>query len=35
MGLFLNLLEPLVAAAARRAVRRDLANQKAVLEARH
>jgi hypothetical protein len=33
-GLFLNLLEPLVTAAARRAVRRDLANLKAVLEAR-
>lgn len=32
-GLFLNLLEPLVTAAARRAVRRDLANLKAVLEA--
>lgn len=33
-GLFLNLLEPLVTAAARRAVRRDLANLKAVIEAR-
>jgi hypothetical protein len=33
-GLFLNLLEPLVTAAARRAVRRDLANLKKVLEAR-
>jgi hypothetical protein len=33
-GLFLNLLEPVVTAAARRAVKRDLANLKAVLEAR-
>lgn len=33
-GLFLNLLEPLVNAAARRAVTRDLANLKEVLEGR-
>ena len=32
-GLFLNLLEPLVSAAAKRAARRDLTNLKAVLEA--
>jgi hypothetical protein len=32
-GLFFNLLEPLVTAAAKRAARRDLANLKAVLEA--
>jgi len=34
-GLFLNLLEPLVTAAAKRAASRDLANLKAVLEAGH
>lgn len=34
-GLFLNVVEPLVSAAARRAVRRDLASLKALLEGGH